>query len=173
MSPVIPRLQITELSVSRFVRAGPEIPLHVSIHYCSPHFCSTAEHFGFCCASPGEDRKGFSLDVFCYKGLSKCNTTNRKYWTCKSDTSWQRHHKCFHCKYKFCCVGFAYFTLTQGFFACWNLLQCSIAEAEAEIPQLPLALLPWLCCKFTRQVHKDDSEHTHMSSNLGILSGLL
>lgn len=27
------------------------------------HFCSTAEHF--CCASSWEDRKGFSLDVFC------------------------------------------------------------------------------------------------------------
>lgn len=41
-------------------------------HYMFPfitaptHSCSTAEHFSFCCASSWEDRKGFSLDVFCY-----------------------------------------------------------------------------------------------------------
>lgn len=123
------------------------------------HFCNTAEHFNFYRESSWEDRRGFSLDVlgciltkdFLENIISHTENTghvkvtllgNPHTFLCiaKKVRSLNKE-KGFHCKCQFCCLVFAYFTLTQGFFAWWDLLQCSGLEAEAEMPlSVPI---PW------------------------------
>lgn len=81
------------------------------------HFCSTAEHFSFCCASSWVQKGFFPGCVLQHfdKGHTKYNTRNRRYWACKSNASWQNQLTCFHCTYKFCCLIFCLFHTDRGY----------------------------------------------------------
>lgn len=138
---------------SSFVQAGLEIPFRVSIHYCSHSLLYHCWALLLCILLRG--RKGFFPGCVLQhsdKGHTKCNTRNRKYWACKSNASWQYQHKCFHCKYKFCCLVFAYFMLTQRMLESFAMQHCRSRgwNTSVSIGTSALALLKIFLLKMWR-----------------------